>query len=374
MSAGVAVRVEGVRRTYRGRAVLDVGSLELPAGATTAVLGPSGSGKSTLLGIAGLLERPDAGTVTYDGRPVTSRDAAARRRTAAVFQRPFLFKGTVAENVAFGLRLRGVAAAERDRLAADALELVGLGGWGARSALTLSGGEAQRVALARALVLRPSLLLLDEPLASLDPVLKHRLAREFADTFADAPMTVMWVTHDQDEALTVADRVVVLNEGRVMSSGYADEVMGIAADEWSARFLGTEPAVHGQVAASENGVMSVEAGGAGVFAAGELPVRTEVMIGVRPEDVLLFEAGAELPLGSALNRVPMRVSGIEPRGAFVRVRLEAGRLKLASSVSRASAEALSLGEGVEVLAVFKATAVRVRGARAVPAGTQAGII
>lgn len=374
MNGGLAVRVEGVRRAYHGRTVLDIRALDLPAGATTAVLGPSGSGKSTLLGIAGLLERPDGGTVTYDGEVVTSRDAAARRRTAAVFQRPFLFKGTIAENVAYGLRLRRVAAAERAHLAAEILERVGLGGWGERSALTLSGGEAQRVALARALVLQPRLLLLDEPLASLDPVLKQRLAREFADTFADAPMTVMWVTHDQDEALTVSDRVVVLNEGRVMSAGHADEVMGIAADEWSARFLGTEPAVRGLVAACEEGLMSVEVGGAGVFAAGEFPVRTEVLIGVRPEDVLLFEADAVLPLGSARNRIRMRVTGVEPRGTFVRVTLEAGWLRLASSVSRASADALALGEGVEVLAVFKATAVRSRKANAVPRGAAGDII
>lgn len=372
-AAGLAVHGEGLRRAYRGRSVLDVGSLELPAGETTVVLGPSGSGKSTLLGIVGLLERPDAGTLLYDGATVDWRDHEARRRTAAVFQRSFLFKGTIGANVAYGLRLRRIPASEQNAVMAEMLERVGLGGLADRSALTLSGGEGQRVALARALVLRPRLLLLDEPLASLDPLLRTRLAREFSALFRDLGTTVLWVTHDQDEALTVADRVVVLNEGRVVSSGETESVMSLVRDEWAASFLGTEPAARGVVSATEDGLMSVAVGDAEVFAVGELAPRTEVLAGVRPEDVLLFEHDAELPLSSARNRVPMRVTAVEPRGATARVTLEKGRLRIASSVSRASVDALALAPGVEVLAVFKATAVRVRCADS-PTAVRSGTI
>lgn len=371
--AGIAVAASGLRRSYRGRTVLDVDSLDLPAGRTTVVLGPSGSGKSTLLGIVGLLEPPEAGTVTFDGAAVDWRDHEARRRTAAVFQRPFLFKGSIGDNVAYGLKLRGVPAAERAGRVADALALVGLEGWADRSALTLSGGEGQRVALARALVLEPDLLMLDEPLASLDPLLRNTLGRDFAALFRALGTTVLWVTHDQDEALTVADRVVVLNKGTVVSAGPTDLVMGLAHDEWTAAFLGTETAARGVVSASEEGLACIELGEAAVFALTDLPLRSEVLVGIRPEDVLLFEHDAELPASSARNRVPMRVVAIEPRGATARVTLERGRLRLASSVSRASVESLALAEGVDVLAVFKATAVRVRRADS-PSGTPEGTI
>jgi tungstate transport system ATP-binding protein len=152
--------------------VVDVDHVEIGAGETLALLGPSGAGKSTLLSILGLLERPDAGQVYLDGKPVSTKDSSARMQMAAAFQSPYLFKGTVADNVAYGLKLRGMPGGGRRDAVAEALERVGLDGWESRSALTLSGGEAQRVALARALVLKPRVLLLDEPLSSLDPLIK----------------------------------------------------------------------------------------------------------------------------------------------------------------------------------------------------------
>ncbi|TLM72524.1 MAG: ABC transporter ATP-binding protein [Actinobacteria bacterium] len=361
---GIEVRATGLRRAHRGRVVLEVPSLSLPAGQVTAVLGPSGAGKSTLLGIVGLLERPDAGTVEFDGRLVGTRDRDARLRTSAVFQRPFLFKGTVGANVAYGLRLRGVVASERERRVAGALERVGLAGWEQRSALTLSGGEAQRVALARALVLEPQILLLDEPLASLDPVLKHRVAREFAELFANTRSTVLYVTHDQDEAMTVAGRVVVMRDGHVMSEGVTADVMGLAADEWSARFLGVEPAARGTVAESDNGLVRVACDGVDLYAVSDLPPGTAVLVGVRPEDVMLFDSGADLPASSARNRIVMRVVDLEPRGGVVRLALQAGGVRFAATVSRASALDLALARDSRVLALIKATAVRVRQDRA----------
>lgn len=361
---GLEVTSRGLRKAYRGRVVLDVPDFGLPGGRVTAVLGPSGSGKSTLLAVVGLLERPDSGTVTFDGSAVSVKDREARLRVSAVFQRPYLFKGTVGDNVAYGLRLHGVPASERASKASAALDRIGLGGWEGRSALTLSGGEAQRVALARALVLEPELLLLDEPLSSLDPVLKHSLAREFAELFARTQATVMYVTHDQDEAMTVAERVAVMNEGRVVAYGETADVMGLAVDEWSARFLGLEPAVSGRIAACEGGLARIDCGGVDLFAVTDSPVGANVMVGVRPEDIMLFEAGADLPVSSARNRIAMRVEGIEPRGATVRVRLLAGGVRLLATVSRSSAVDLGLAKDARVLALIKATAVKVRPADA----------
>ncbi len=349
----------GVRKSFRKQTVLDVERIALERGRTLALLGPSGAGKSTLLAVLGLLERPDAGRVLLDRREVSAGDRDARLHVAAAFQRPWLFKGTVGENVAYGLALRGVAPAERKRRAAEALERVGLGGWQDRSALTLSGGEAQRVALARALAVRPRVLLLDEPLASLDAVEKRRLAREFARVLREDGMTVLWVTHDQDEAALVADDVAVMRDGRIVASGPADEVFFVPQDEWAAGFLGLEAPIEGVVASVEEGVARVACDGADVFAVTDTAVGTRVRLGVRPEDVVLFDAGAEVPASSARNRLRCVVADLEHTGATFRAVLERGGVRLAAKVSKAAVRELGLAPGVEVLAVFKATAVRV---------------
>jgi tungstate transport system ATP-binding protein len=357
----------GVRKSYRGRTVLDVDRLELAPGRTLALLGPSGSGKSTLLSILGLLDRADRGTVELDGRVVTHRDRDARMAMAAAFQRPYLFKGTVRENVAYGLKLRGVSAPASAKRVGLALERVGLGGWEGNSALTLSGGEAQRVALARALVLEPRVLLLDEPLASLDPLLKWRLTREFARILAETGTTTFYVTHDQDEAQVIADHVAVMNEGRIIAHGRVEDVFGLPADEWTATFLGMEQALSGIVAESEDGVARVDCDGIDIYAVSGLPVGSEVLVAVRPEDVMLFEAHALLPPSSARNRLEGEVAELTHSGATYRVVVEAGGSRIAARVSRQAVADLRLQPGVGVTVMFKATAVRVA-ARDVPGG------
>jgi molybdopterin-binding protein len=357
----LSLRGEGIIKTYKkGGFSLDVPSVEAPAGTTLALLGPSGSGKSTLLHILGLLERPDSGRVLLGGRPVDSRDRAARLVMAAVFQRPYLFKGSVGANVAYGLMARGVSHAERDERVAAALERVGLAGYEERSALALSGGEAQRVSLARALVLEPQILLVDEPLASLDPLLRRRLTHDFATILRDAHVTVVYVTHDQDEAFVVADRIAVMRDGRIVSCGSTDEISGIAVEEWTAAFLGVEPAIRGRVVGVEGGLAEVDVNGTLVVIVGEPEVGCEILLAVRPEDVVLFEPGGDLPLTTARNRLEAQVTSIEERGATFRVTLESNGAGLASSVSRAAAAELDLRVGSPVVAVFKATAVRWR--------------
>jgi molybdopterin-binding protein len=357
----VSLSAEGIKRRFgRNGFALQVDRVDVPAGETLVLLGPSGSGKTTLLEVLGLLHRPDAGTVLLDGKPVTMRDRAARLQMAAVFQRPYLFKGSVAENVGYGLAARGVPRRERRARVSGALARVGLAGFEDRSAVVLSGGEAQRVSLARALVLEPRILLLDEPLASLDRLLKRQLTHDFATILSEAGVTVVYVTHDQDEALVVGSRIAVMNEGRIVASGPADEVMGLAVDEWSACFLGVEPAARGRVTAVDQGLISVSGDGLEVFASGNPAVGSELFFSVHPEDVLLFESDVELPLTTARNRVPVTVSSVEPRGATFYATLDAGGVRLAASVSRAAASELGVVPGATLLAVFKATAVRWR--------------
>jgi molybdopterin-binding protein len=355
-----AVRGDALTVTYRGKKVLDVPSVELPAGQTYALLGASGAGKSTLLRVLGLLEKPSTGTVQMDGRSVSRNDLAARRRIAAVFQKPYLLRGTVGDNAGYGLALRRVGSAERKRRVAEALGRVGLGGWEDRSAMTLSGGEAQRVALARAIVLEPQLLLLDEPLSYLDPLLKRDLTLEFAQILASTKVTALYVTHDQDEAAVVADRIGVMKDGRIISEGEPDEMFTLPSDPWVASFLGTESPVSGVVTRAEEGIATIDCGGVDVVAVSDLPVGVKVVLGVRPEDVLLFEAGVDIPKTSARNRIEATVAELSLAGATVRVVADAGAARFSATVSRSSASSLGLAVGLPVTLLFKATAVRVQ--------------
>jgi len=353
---------------YHRRTVVEVPHFDLCDGETHAILGPSGSGKSTLLRVLGLLERPTKGRITLDGRSVKAGDKRARMMMAAVFQNPYLFKGTVAENVGYGLKLRGVSKSERDDRVAAALERVGLAGTQKASALRLSGGEAQRVALARALVLEPRILLLDEPLSYLDPLIKRRLVQDFSQILSSDGVTALYVTHDQDEAMVVADRVSIINEGTVIRSGDVDEVMTLPTSPWIADFIGMDAALSGTIIDSVEGIAEVLVADERVFARTDLPPGASVLVGIRPEDVMLFEARAETPVSSARNHLLMRVESIEHMGSTDRVSLYSNGMRIASSISRAASRELGLTAGAEVRAFFKATSVRVRSATGVPSG------
>lgn len=353
---------------YQKSTVLDIPKFDLRAGETHVVLGPSGAGKSTLLRVLGLLEKPSAGSVHVDGAPARAGNRAAIRTMAAVFQNPYLFKGTVGENVAYGLSLRAVPKSERDNRVASALERVGLGGMGASAALRLSGGEAQRVALARALVLEPRILLLDEPLSYLDSLVKRRLIADFSEILSAGGVTTLYVTHDQDEAMVVADRISIMHEGRIVRTGSAEEVMSLPTNPWLADFIGMDAALAGRILSRDEGVARIAVGGEVLYATSDLPAGIEVLVGIRPEDLMLFEADASLPHSSARNRLRMRVEGVERRGTTDRVSLAANGLRLAAAVSRASVRELGLTPGAEVVALFKATAVTVAAAWEVPQG------
>lgn len=236
------LRVEGLRVTFGATSAVDTVDLTVGPGETVALLGPSGCGKSTLLRAVAGLEHPKAGTVSWDGTDVTGW-SPDRRGFGLMFQDHALFPHrTVGENVAFGPRMAGAPKAEQRSRAADALTRVGLDGYAERTVDTLSGGEAQRVALARALAPRPRLLMLDEPLGSLDRVLRDELAEELRAVLDDSGVPAIHVTHDQEEAYAVADRIVVMREGRIVQDGPAAEVWARPASRFVARFLG-----HGNV-------------------------------------------------------------------------------------------------------------------------------
>ena len=213
-------------------------TLDVAPGSLVALLGPSGSGKSTLLRAVAGLEPPSSGTVCWDGADLAAVPVH-RRGFGLMFQDGQLFPHRdVGGNVEFGLRMAGQDGPTRRRRVAELLELVGLASYGRRPVATLSGGEQQRVALARALAPRPRLLLLDEPLSALDRTLRERLAAEISTILAETGTTALYVTHDHDEAFTVADEIAVMDEGRLLQTAAPEQLWRHPADEAVARFLG----------------------------------------------------------------------------------------------------------------------------------------
>jgi tungstate transport system ATP-binding protein len=351
-----------VRVGYGGVDVLDVPSLEVIGGEVLAVIGPNGSGKSTLLRVAGFLERPARGRVTFRGRPVDAAHALAeRRRMAMVFQQPLLADMTVGENVALGLVFRGVA--DGEARVGRWLERLNIAPLRDRRARTLSGGEAQRVALARALVVEPDLLLLDEPFAGLDAPSREALLPDLAAILRGDRVTTILVSHDRAEAQALADRVAVLMRGRILQLDETARVFHAPASEEVARFVGVETIVTGRVLARDGGVTVVEVAGRKLEVAAPGRPGELVRLGIRPEDVTLTLPTEHAPLSSARNHLTGTIQRLVPSAPATRVVVDVG-FPLVATVTARSAADLGLAEGLPITAVFKASAAHLIG----PAG------
>lgn len=285
--AGADLSLVGVSKRFPGFTAIDNLSLDIPAGSFFALLGPSGCGKTTTLRLVAGLEEPTEGKILIGGKDVT-RTTSYQRPVNTVFQSYALFPHmSIVENVAFGLRRRKIADAEA--LAKEALELVELLHVAHRKPSQLSGGQQQRVALARAIVNRPALLLLDEPLGALDLKLRRQMQLELKDIQSEVGLTFLHVTHDQEEAMTMADTVAVMNQGRIEQMGAPQALYELPTTVFVATFLGQSNLFTGSVTSSTAGTMTVDIAGVGVT----VPLdraqihRGVVTVGVRPEKVSL---------------------------------------------------------------------------------------
>lgn len=308
MSArGQTVRFAGVSRSFGPVRALMTTDVDIAAGEFLTLLGPSGSGKTTLLNIAAGYLQPDAGRVLIGGRDVT--DLPPRRRNIGmVFQNYALFPHlSVWENVAYGLRARGVAAAEIERRVETALDLVQLAGYGARAIRQLSGGQQQRVALARALVIEPDVLLMDEPLGALDRQLRQQVQLEIRRLHRAHGRTTIYVTHDQEEALVMSDRIAIMREGRIAQIGGGEELYLRPRHAFVAGFLGESNLLRGTVTATREGRAAISVPGLDQAIEGAavegLAVGAPAAALIRPECVRLANtAGARLT-GQLIERV-----------------------------------------------------------------------
>ncbi|MER5891303.1 ABC transporter ATP-binding protein [Streptomyces sp. NPDC001941] len=328
---GAALSLRGLRRSFGSAVALDGLDLDVAPGELLALLGPSGCGKTTALRVLAGFERLDSGEVLLDGKDI-ARVPANRRDTGMVFQSYSLFPHlTAADNVAFGMKMRKVGAAERRSRAGELLDLVGLPSYGDRFPHQLSGGQQQRVALARALALEPRLLLLDEPLSALDAKVRVQLREEIRRLQLDLGITTVFVTHDQEEALSMADRVAVMRGGSLEQCAAPAELYDRPATPFVASFVGTMNRVPGRM----DGDAHADVLGVRVPVDGARAGTTEFL--VRPEALEVTAGGDALVTGSAFHGASTRL----------RVRLADGAEVQADLPSHAAA-AFGTGAAVTV--------------------------
>jgi putative spermidine/putrescine transport system ATP-binding protein len=312
----------------------------LEAGEFLSFLGPSGCGKTTALRIVAGFERPTAGRVIVDGNDVTNVPAN-KRDMGMVFQAYSLFPNMTAEdNIEFGLRIRRQSGADRRKRVDDLLELVGLSAAAKRYPHQLSGGMQQRVALARALAIEPRVLLLDEPLSALDAKVRVQLREEIRRLQTQLGITTLYVTHDQEEALSVSDRVAVLTHGLIEQIGSPAEIYNAPGTPFVAEFIGTMNRLEATVA--ESGEVQVGGTIVPVTDARDLPRGERVLVLVRPETLELERADGEGSSGALLGEVVAHIF----LGAITRVKVDAGDNQLSADLPGAKAAEMPVGSKV----------------------------
>ncbi|WP_171054173.1 ABC transporter ATP-binding protein [Arenibacterium halophilum] len=355
-----SIHIENVSKSYGDAEVLSSVSLDIPAGSFLTLLGPSGCGKTTLLRLIAGFISPTRGTIRIDGRDMT-QVPTQKRPIGMVFQNLALFPHfSVSENIAYGLKLRKTDAAEMQRRVSKFIQLVGLDGLGDRRIAQLSGGQKQRVALARSLVLEPSILLLDEPLSALDLQLRKQLQFALKDIQKQLRTTFVFVTHDQEEATMISDRIVVMSNGHVQQVGTPQDIYSDPQNLFVSKFIGEVNELPGKVlSVGQN--LAVETG-AGSF---ELPTSVarrldpvagdKVTICLRPEKIAIADPAA--PVAPGMVSADARVVDTLVIGPLTRVTLEAQGTRMTSVQMTDALGPLPSGASVRI--AFAADAARV---------------
>lgn len=335
----IALKFSGVSKAFGQVIALDDFDLTLQQGELVTLLGPSGCGKTTALRIAAGFEHPNSGSVFVKDKDVTSLPAHTRNM-GMVFQNYSLFPHmTVAENVGFGLRVRGVDAAERDMLVIEAVSRVRLAGLESRYPHQLSGGQQQRVALARALVFQPEVLLLDEPLSALDAKVREELRDEIRTLQRDAGIGAIFVTHDQDEALNISDRVCVMKEGKIQQIDSPRDIYLRPVNGFVARFIGAMNVIDAQFSPHNKPLIA----GVELDSSVTGPVGSVAQILVRPDAVSLCQRGTS-------GSIDGTVVGEHFSGAttILRIRLDRAEVTISAMLVSRNVQ-LNIGDGVGVV-------------------------
>ena len=357
---GGAIRLQQLAKSFDGVPAVTGIDLDIPAGQFYSLLGPSGCGKTTTLRMIAGFEKPDSGRIELDGRDVAS-DPPHKRPVNTVFQTYALFPFmTVWDNVAFGLKYQRVSRDEAKRRVGEALELVRMSDFSARRPAQLSGGQQQRVALARALVLRPRVLLLDEPLGALDAKLRKQLQLELRAVQREVGITFVYVTHDQEEALTMSDQIAVLAEGRVEQVGPPQDIYSAPATTFVAGFMGAANIFDAEVLEAGGGTAVCAALDTRLGAAVDgSAVPGVAAIVIRPERIVLQEPGE--PINHDRNVIGGVVSQVVYLGSTTQVHVDVGAPTplIVEVANHAGPHSVTHEPGARVCCVCTQDAVRV---------------
>jgi tungstate transport system ATP-binding protein len=355
------IRITDLSRKVGTRTILQAIDLEINRGEIFTFIGPSGSGKTTLLRLIDLLDTQTTGTIIFDGIDTSASNTvrlSIRRRMGMVFQKPAVLNTTVAGNVEFGLKFRGVEKSQIDARVHEALDIVGLLHLAGQKAVTLSGGEMQRVAIARALVTRPEVLLLDEPTANLDPVNAELIENLILRVHRQFQTTIILSTHDMIQGQRLADRIGVIMDGRIVQVGTPNDIFYQPAGKNIARFVGIDTMLKGIVTSNEEGHAMVSVGNAVFEVLTPCRPGTQVSLFIRPEEVTVTLKDGDFPKTSVRNQLTGTIKKMLPFGPFIRVTIDFGS-HLTALVTRRSSDELGLAVGMTVIAGVKATAIHV---------------
>ncbi|HOX15886.1 MAG TPA: ABC transporter ATP-binding protein [Smithellaceae bacterium] len=341
-----------------GVTVLDISEMNVEKGRILALIGPNGAGKSTLLlTMAGLL-KTSQGTIYYQGVPIDSSASRSnmRRSISVVFQEPLLLNTSVYKNVALGLKFRHLTGSEIEKSVEESLDYFGISSLAARSAKTLSGGEAKRVSLARAFALKPEVIMMDEAFNSLDPPTRETLMDDLRNILEKTKITAVLALHDREETLRLAQNVTVMAEGKIIQSGTTAEIFNQPDSEFVANFVGTETILEGNVKRCIAGLMEIFVDGKIIEAVGNFLPGQNVYCCIRPENITVSPGIAEKT--SARNVFEAKIQKIIRQAFFYKMILDCG-FPVVAYITVSSCDELGICEGSMVVVSFKATAVHV---------------
>ncbi len=357
------LKIVDLKKRYDSKFNLDIDNLYTERGRILIIIGSNGSGKSTLIRLINLLEKPDGGKIYFNGSEITAagiNSTEIRKKMAVVFQEPLLFNSSVYSNIIMGLKIRKIKLSEvKDRIDyyIGKLKIRDLLN---RSTKNLSGGEKQRVSLARALVLDPELLLLDEPLANIDQSSRESLRSDLFKVLRNYGKSVVYVTHDRNEAMILADDIAVMDRGKVLQFAGKEEIFRKPKNEFIARFVGVETLVNGTVLEKEGNVcrvgVSTANGSIEIYVVSRERKNTRVTLAIRPEDVILYRSGVSPRQSSAMNLFRGKITEIRDIGIFKKIEIDCG-FSLNSFVTQNSVSRLKLIEGRDINAAVKASSI-----------------
>jgi len=340
------------------REILKNINLKVEKGEVLALIGPTGAGKTTLLRLFNSLELPSSGKIIINGTDTSESPGSRleiRRKMAFVLQKPVVFNMSVYDNIAVGLKWRGLNKTEITERTSNILELIGLADYRNRNARTLSGGETQRVAIARAVISEPEILLLDEPSANLDPVSSAKTEELLLDIIDRYKATTIMATHDMSQGQRMADRVAVMLDGEILQTGDWHQVFNTPGSKDIAYFVGVENIIDGEIISAQDELVTIKVDGSVIEAISDYPIGEKVSVCLRPEDITISTTKTST---SARNSFAGTIKNTVSFGTLTRVTINCGFILVVLVTTRSAGE-LRLAKGKEVFASFKATAIHV---------------